>query len=455
MKKTPSKNSQPSKKASMPPLLNGLSKAAGKAFSGHKSDILGLAFLVIGLLSTLGLYFDLAGVVGKILGPWIFLSCFGSVGYAAPVSLIIAGLALSFYSPKNETEAEDDSALPARILIGGLFIFASICGLAHFYDNAANYDLSDFAELKKRGGVLGYLTGTPLRAAFEQLGASLVLVAVGLFGVIVATGVTFREAGGKVWRFLKAVGGIISKSIRLVLGESKDEIGGFRDELSQPKIQIDGESRNIGVPVQDDAPDSPEENEANSHAEDKKETDSTDDDATTEPEKVRKGFKKAGLLETGEQLEIELGPGAKGSPWKLPSIKVLDRSTTRDVNEALVEERGRVLERALATHGVETRLVGMVVGPTVTRYELELAPGVKVSKVTALNKDIAYAMASPDVRILAPIPGRQAIGVEVPNNERQVVALGDILSAPEARKATQTQKDISNIHRYMTTVIAS
>ena len=420
----------------MPPLLNGLSKAAGKAFSGHKSDILGLAFLVIGLLSTLGLYFDLAGVVGKILGPWIFLSCFGSVGYAAPVSLIIAGLALSFYSPKNETEAEDDSALPARILIGGLFIFASICGLAHFFDNAANYDLSDFAELKKRGGVLGYLTGTPLRAAFEQLGASLVLVAVGLFGVIVATGVTFREAGGKAWRFLKAVGGIISKSIRLVLGESKDEIGSFRDELSQPKIQIDGESRNIGVPVQDDAPDSPEENEANSHAEDKKETDSTDDDATTEPEKVRKGFKKAGLLETGEQLEIELGPGAKGSPWKLPSIKVLDRSTTRDVNEALVEERGRVLERALATHGVETRLVGMVVGPTVTRYELELAPGVKVSKVTALNKDIAYAMASPDVRILAPIPGRQAIGVEVPNNERQVVALGDILSAPEARKAT-------------------
>ncbi len=85
MKKAPSKNSQPSKKASPPPLLKGLGKSAGKAFSGHKSDILGLVFLVIGLLSTLGLYFDLAGVVGKILGPWIFLSCFGSVGYAAPV----------------------------------------------------------------------------------------------------------------------------------------------------------------------------------------------------------------------------------------------------------------------------------------------------------------------------------------------------------------------------------
>ena len=74
----------------------------------------------------------------------------------------------------------------------------------------------------------------------------------------------------------------------------------------------------------------------------------------------------------------------------------------------------------------------MTVGPTVTRYALELAPGVKVNRVTGLEHDIAYAMASPDVRILAPIPGRSAIGVEVPNKQRQLVTLGDILSAPEA-----------------------
>ena len=78
----------------------------------------------------------------------------------------------------------------------------------------------------------------------------------------------------------------------------------------------------------------------------------------------------------------------------------------------------------------------MTVGPTVTRYELELGAGVKVARVTSLHRDIAYAMAAVDVRILAPIPGRSAIGVEVPNHTRQLVALGDLLASPEARGAT-------------------
>ena len=95
-----------------------------------------------------------------------------------------------------------------------------------------------------------------------------------------------------------------------------------------------------------------------------------------------------------------------------------------------------MLERTLHDFGVDARLVGATVGPTVTRYELELAAGVKVNKVTGLAHDIAYALASPDVRILAPIPGRSAIGVEVPNKHRQLVTLGDILASDDAAGAS-------------------
>ena len=112
-------------------------------------------------------------------------------------------------------------------------------------------------------------------------------------------------------------------------------------------------------------------------------------------------------------------PAAPREPgeWVLPAMSLLHASKKLHQDQRQVDAAGVELVRALAAHGVETRLVGSRVGPTVTRYELELGPGVKVARVTSLSKDIAYAMASPDVRILAPIPGKSAIGVEVPNRD--------------------------------------
>ncbi len=120
--------------------------------------------------------------------------------------------------------------------------------------------------------------------------------------------------------------------------------------------------------------------------------------------------------------------------WKLPPRSLLKKGKVTPIDTKVIEAGGRTLEEALAAHGVETRLIGMTVGPTVTRYELELAPGVKVAKVTALHKDIAYAMATADVRMLAPIPGKSAIGVECPNAQRQLVAVGDVLNTPQAKE---------------------
>ena len=141
-------------------------------------------------------------------------------------------------------------------------------------------------------------------------------------------------------------------------------------------------------------------------------------------------------VSTGSRPGAVSPDGTNVGAWVLPPMTFLDRPAEQKIDRKAVEARGVTLHESLASHGVDTTLVGMTVGPTVTRYELELGPGVKVARVTSLQKDIAYAMAAVDVRILAPIPGRSAIGVEVPNHQRQLVALGDLLTSPEAATAT-------------------
>jgi S-DNA-T family DNA segregation ATPase FtsK/SpoIIIE len=122
--------------------------------------------------------------------------------------------------------------------------------------------------------------------------------------------------------------------------------------------------------------------------------------------------------------------------YQLPPIELLRESKAEAHNRRALEETAADLEETLRQHGVDAKLTKIVPGPTVTRYEIELAAGVKVSRVTNLATDIAYAMATPDVRLLAPIPGKSAIGVEVPNRKRRMVTLGDILRTQEAHDET-------------------
>ncbi len=125
---------------------------------------------------------------------------------------------------------------------------------------------------------------------------------------------------------------------------------------------------------------------------------------------------------------------ANNSKYILPPLKLLKSGSAVSTSKKLLQQTATDLTNLLKEHGVEAELTNIVPGPTVTRYEVELAPGVKVSKVTSLSHDIAYALATPDVRLLAPIPGRSAIGIEIPNRQRKLVSLGDVLSSPEAKK---------------------
>ncbi|HUF32277.1 MAG TPA: DNA translocase FtsK 4TM domain-containing protein [Acidimicrobiales bacterium] len=361
-----------------------------------RRDVWGGVLVVAGLLAALGVYADLTGPFGRGVGD-LAGSLVGLARVAVPPALLWVGVLLVRGRPGEGT---------GRIAAGlGLVLVAAV-GLAHL--TVGPTAGAAVVELRGAGGLLGRLVVGPLRAVAATPGAAVVLVALLLAGVLVLTRTPLQAAASHAAGVARPVAGGVGRGVRWLstVGEGRQETGDD-DATTVPSSAADEPEDHAGA----------------------------EDDTAASGLAVQLPPPPVGDVDP-EQLAIDLGPGAVPGSWKLPPLSLLVRSEAHEVDQKLVEAEGRILEQALAAHGVETRLAGFAVGPTVTRYELELGSGVKVNRVTSLHKDIAYAMASPDVRILAPIPGRSAIGVEVPNKQRQLVALGDILASPEARRAT-------------------
>jgi S-DNA-T family DNA segregation ATPase FtsK/SpoIIIE len=393
----------------------------------------GVALIALGLLTALGVYGDLAGPLGAGLAD-AFGAAFGTLRVVAAPVLVVAGAVL--LRGPGETDAAPGQRM-VRIALGTFLVFAAVDGLLFITHNRPSFDAS-LEEVIAAGGYLGMVIGTPLVGLLAPWGAGLVMVALGVIGTVIATGVSVRTAARRTADGVRPMQGVLRRGV-----DSLFEVGaGTETETTAPKADASPvffDSMGIDEIEPDAEPMLGELLDPAAGLYDGLEDEhgvfvagSDDEPEVDEIEVHVPGVDEA---DGGEQLVMPIGPAAKPVIWKLPPLKMLERSKVQEVNRAQVEARGQMLEAALAEHGVQTRLVGMVVGPTVTRYELELAAGVKVAKVTSLHKDIAYSMATPDVRILAPIPGKQAIGVEVPNDSRQLVAVGDILSSPEARAA--------------------
>ena len=382
----------------------------------HADDVTGLLLLAAAVVTGLGIYADGGGPVGRALGDF-FATALGWLRYGLPLALGAIGVALiARRAPADATVDDERPSVGAHVAIGATLLVLAVGGLAHVLGGNPPFD-APARDLQAAGGWLGAAVGTPVESALGHGGAVALLVLVAVGGLVVLTRTPLRDAADRTVAGVRPVTARLNQRLATLFrlpypSDTADEGTPFLDEID-PGL----------VPDEDTLVESPDGADA------------------TRPARAerRKASKRAGPESDAaepEQLEIALGPAAKASPWKLPPLTLLERSGSLQVDRKIIEDTGRTLEKALADHGVETRLVGMVIGPTVTRYELELGPGVKVNRVTSLHKDIAYAMATPDVRILAPIPGKQAIGVEVPNARRQIVSLGDILISEEARRAS-------------------
>ncbi len=416
----------------------------------------GVILVLLSLILTLFLV-GAGGPVGEVVKT-VFSYLFGQWSALGPLALLGTGLVLVLGKPALSKR---------RLFFGVMVFFLSTLGIFHLLTGALS--LSSGAEaIRDRGGAVGALIAFPLQRAIGHASAFVVLVGGVTMGILLITKTPLKE-------FFLALGDLLMgapralRRRRSLAAVSRAEI--LSAETSPSVIRAPADSTRRRRPrrrqlwsgrsgasgpwpiapvleVSDPAPPAVPEVEISTAPEE------LDESAVTPPGRPRLVVVKDPAMDDSD-LSTQDGSsqGEESSPvksasagekthgnqvapasaYRLPPLDLLSRGGEVRGNEESLKMTAGALRKALADHGVDAQITGVVSGPSVTRFEIELASGVKVQKVSALSNDIAYALATPDVRLLVPIPGRSAIGVEVPNAQRQLVKLGDILSSPQAK----------------------
>ncbi|MFK7917455.1 MAG: DNA translocase FtsK 4TM domain-containing protein [Ilumatobacter sp.] len=384
----------------------------------RRDEFVGLGLIGAAVLFALAIYLDLAGPIGR--GVETLVGWFLGLGrFAVPPVLAAIGVALV---------RKGRSSSPTRLAIAWVVVVVSVLGLIHIVRR--NDDAEGFDRFGDWGGWIGAGVAAPLTAGIATAGAVVVLLALIAGSLMLITQTSLRTMAEQTGGFLNSVLRPVGRAARSGLGNITTLSSDRDDSRELDAAPFDhgaapapGPGQSIAGEALPSGPTALYDVESDGGV-----------NVGSEPKKKRAAKPK---VNTGSSKGDKVSPdGQQVGDWVLPPMKFLLQPGEKKVDIKAIEQRGRTLQESLASHNVETELIGMTVGPTVTRYELELGLGVKVSKVTNLQKDIAYAMAATDVRILAPIPGRSAIGVEVPNHQRQLVALGDLLASTEAQRAT-------------------
>jgi len=359
-------------------------RAKRKTTRGHQHpELIGLGLVAFGLFLATVLW---AGWNGGYVGGWIgdaFQTLIGSAAYVLPVVLVV---------------------------VGGLMVARSdLVDVRPFRTGLLVFGLGLLLTLGSEGGYLGNALSDLVGFALGNTGAALVGVLAMLAGILLVTG---ASVGAIIRRGATAARRSLDRPVRRTVDEPPELIS---------------TANAAPIPLVDAAAEFP------------------DVIGQAEPAPLIP-FPEPDTEEPPEQESLfNASPAVED--YKLPDRTLLRKSGTNGAAPA--EASGQVahaLVQALADFGVQASVVGQIVGPRVTRYELQLAPGTKMSKVSALKDDLSYALATTEIRILAPIPGKQAVGVEVPNLTPNLVTLGDIyddLPQTASPVAVWLGKDIS------------
>ncbi|HWM02136.1 MAG TPA: DNA translocase FtsK 4TM domain-containing protein, partial [Actinophytocola sp.] len=386
--------------------VGGLARTVGRTKDleqAHRRDGLAFGLIAIGVIAGAGIWWHAAGPIGHWLEVGV-RSTIGAAAMALPMVLLVVGITLM----RSDAQPEKRP----RLVIGTLLFSMAFLGILHVFS-----DLPDDNEGRMyAGGALGYVSGGMLAKGVTPWVAIPLLVLVLGFGVLVFTGTRFRDIPTRL------------RELGMEPDEDYDDTEGLdlpgQEEAPPTETKLRRPSRRRQAAMADTA-------------EPAVETGVEDVPLPPEPPAPppRKRPKVKETPQVKEQTQLTLTRAVDGD-YTLPDPNLLEAGdvpkTRSRANDAMIEAITGVLDQ----FAIDAQVTGFTRGPTVTRYEIELGPAVKVEKITALTKNIAYAVATDNVRLLAPIPGKSAVGIEVPNSDREMVRLGDVLRSATAVKDT-------------------
>ncbi|MFO7941349.1 MAG: DNA translocase FtsK 4TM domain-containing protein [Bacillota bacterium] len=396
--------------------------------SGVRTEIRGLLTLALSVLLALALYHPSSGALGGVLRVFM-TSLLGRAAWILPLLVALTGVAWM-------VQIKPGSVIPRVVGLG-------LAGLtaAGFYQ-ATTTSLPPFepALVRSGGGYLGAAITWALTAAFGPVGRTLLLFVGAFVAALLLINVPAREMASTLF------GGISGFVTRIFSGTTETGKGSSAKAGDSLRDRNDSRDRQVAIRTY---PEDVEGETDSGRAEESAESSPENAREESEPKIISSradGNGKAGGTDSksAETRDDSLPVGAEvaaaqpDASYRLPSAGLLSRSGgARGLGDGARSElnrKARLLESTLADFGIKARVMEISHGPSVTRFDLQPGPGVKVSQIVSLSDDIALSMATTGVRVVAPVPGKSAVGIEVPNREIAAVSLREIVESREFRR---------------------